>query len=81
MGLIGHFRKHQQIVAPEALRGLPLIAFFVEASEGDVVPGLLIGAIAPYRSFDATDPDFINGFLSLVKSSSMRSSATRCRLR
>ena len=63
VGLIGHFRKDQQVVAPKALRALPLIAVFVEAREGDVVPRLLFGSIAPNRSLDATDPDFINGFL------------------
>ena len=32
VGQIGHFCKHQQVVAPEALRALPLIAVLVEAS-------------------------------------------------
>ena len=41
---VGHFPKHQQVVAPEALRTLPLIALFVEAREGDVVPRLILGA-------------------------------------
>ena len=63
VGEVGHFRKHQQIVAPEALRALPLIAVFVEAGKGDIVPRLFVGSIAPNRSLDATDPDFINGFL------------------
>ena len=57
VGEVGHFPKHQQIAAPEAVRTLPLIAFFVETREGDVVPGLVFGSVAPYRSFDATDPD------------------------
>ena len=56
---VGHFRKHQQVVAPEALRALPLIAVFVEAGKGDIVPGLFVGSIAPNRSLDATDPDFM----------------------
>ena len=59
----GHFSKHQQIVAPEALRTLPLIGLFVEPREGDVVPGLIFGSVAPNCRFDATDPDFINWFL------------------
>ena len=63
MSEIRHFRKHQQVVVPEALRTLPLIAVFVKTREGDVVPGLLIGSVALYRSFDAPNPDFINGFL------------------
>ena len=41
------FAKHQQVVAPEAVRALPLIALFVEPREGDVVPGLVFGAVAP----------------------------------
>ena len=63
MGEVGHFRKHQQIVAPEAVRTLPLIALFVEPREGDVVPGLVFGSVAPNGRFDAPDSDFINGFL------------------
>ena len=47
VGEVGHFRKHQQIVAPEAVRALLLIAVFVEAREGDVVPGLVFGSVAP----------------------------------
>ena len=46
VGEVGHFRKHQQIVAPEALRTLPLIAVFVEAGKGDIVPRLFVGSIA-----------------------------------
>ena len=57
VGEVGHFRKHQQIVAPEALRTLPLIAVFVEAGKGDIVPRLFVGSIAPNRSLDATDPE------------------------
>ena len=57
VGKIGHFCKHQQVVAPEALRTLPLIALFVEPREGDVVPRLFVGSIAPNRSLDATDSD------------------------
>ena len=30
VSLIGYFRKHQQVVAPEALRTLPFIAVFVK---------------------------------------------------
>ena len=56
VGEVGHFRKHQQIVAPEALRALPLIAVFVETGKGDIVPRLFVGSIAPNRSLDATDP-------------------------
>ena len=63
VGLIGRFRKHQQVVAPEALRALLLIALFVEPREGDVVPGLVFGSVAPNCRFDAPDSDFINGFL------------------
>ena len=38
---IGHFGKHQQVIATEALRGFPLLAFLVEAGEGDIVLILL----------------------------------------
>ena len=42
VGLIGHFGKHQQVVAPKALRTLPFTSVvFVEPREGDVVPRLL----------------------------------------
>ena len=63
VGEVGHFRKDQQIVASEAVPALPLIAVFVETGKGDIVPRLFVGSIAPNRSLDATDPDFINGFL------------------
>ena len=50
VGLIGHFGKHQQVVAPEALRRLPFTSgVFVEPREGDVVPRLLFGSIRPYQ--------------------------------
>ena len=45
VGLIGHFRKHQQVVATEALRALPLIAVLVEAEEGDIVPRAAFGFV------------------------------------
>ena len=62
--LIGHFGKHQQVVAPEALRRLPFTSVgFVETREGDVVPRLLFGSVRPDRGLDATDVDFSDGFL------------------
>ncbi len=49
--LIGHFGKHQQVVAPEALRRLPFTSVvFVETREGDVVPRLLFGSVRPDRT-------------------------------
>ena len=65
VGEVGHFPKHQQIVAPEALRALPLIAVFVEPGEGDVVPRLILGAILPNCRLDATDADFSQRALGL----------------
>ena len=63
VGLIGHFRKHQQVVAPEALRTLPFTNLvLVETREGDVVPRLLFGSVRPDRGLDATDADFSDGF-------------------
>ena len=53
MGEVGHFRKHQQVVAPEAVRALPLIAVFVETGKGDIVPRLFVGSIAPNRGLSS----------------------------
>ena len=63
MGLIGHFGKHQQVVAPKALCTLPFTSFvLVETREGDVVPRLLFGSVQPDRGLDATDADFSDRF-------------------
>ena len=62
VGLIGHFRKHQQIVATEALRTLPFRAVSVETGEGDIVPRAAFVFVRPNGSLDATDTDFSNGF-------------------
>ena len=62
VGLIGHFRQYQQVVASEALRRLPLIAVLVEAAEGDVVPRAVDGFVSPDCSLDGADSDFSNGF-------------------
>ena len=62
VGLIGHFRKHQQVIAPEALRTLPFFAVLVETGEGDIVPRGTFGVVTPNRSLDTTDADFSDGF-------------------
>ena len=43
VGQIGHFRKHQQVVATEALRALAFVAVLVETGEGDIVPCAAFG--------------------------------------
>ena len=63
MSEIRHFCKRQKIVPPEALRGLPLIAVFVETGKGDVVTRGVLGSVLPNRGFDAANSDFINGFV------------------
>ena len=62
VGLIGHFRKQQQVVATETLRALPLIAVLVEAGKGDIVPRAVVSFVQPNRSLDATDAEFRDGF-------------------
>ena len=41
---------------------LPLIAVFAKTREGDVVPRVLFGSVAPDRGLDATDADFSDEF-------------------
>ena len=63
MSQIRHFCKRQKIVAPEALRVLPLVvAVFIETGKGDVVTRGVLGSVLPNRGFDAANSDFINGF-------------------
>ena len=59
VGVIGHFGKHQQVVATEALRPLPFITVLVEAGEGDVVPHAAFGFVTPNRCLDTDQTDFL----------------------
>src|SRR5690606_1725713 len=59
---IGDLGQDQQVVAAEALGGLPVVAVLVDALEGDVVPGRSAGLVLPDGGLDGADSNFRYGF-------------------
>ncbi len=56
--------QYQQVVAPEALRRLPLpLRIAVDPGEGDAVARLSCNVVLPNCCLDSTDPNFFVGFL------------------
>ena len=64
VGLIGDLGDEQQVVAAEAVGGLPLaFRIAVALREGDFVEGAVLGLIFSNRGLDSTDPNVCGGFL------------------
>jgi len=61
VGLVEHLRQQQQVVTTEAVGGFPLLAILVDAGDGDVEAGAVLGLILPDGGFDGTETDFMNG--------------------
>ena len=60
--MIRHFAQQQEVVTTERIGGLPLVAVFVEAAEGDVVANATFGVVFPDGGLEMAEPDFIYGF-------------------
>jgi hypothetical protein len=60
---IRHLGNQGKIIPSETGGLLPLIVVFVNAGNGNVVPGVVVGLILPNGRFDPSEPDFVGWFL------------------
>ena len=63
VGFIRHFAEQQQVVPSEGFGGLPTVAVFVEAAEGDVVANATFGFVFPDCGLDMAEPDLMDGLV------------------
>src|ERR1039458_4668508 len=59
--LIRNLAQQQQVVPAERVGGLPVVAVFVDAAEGDVVANAAFSFVFPDRSLDVAEPDLVYG--------------------
>jgi hypothetical protein len=62
---IGDLDHHRQVIATEAVAGLPLLAITVNPLDGDVVADAALGLVRPNGGLDASQPHFMDWFIAV----------------
>src|SRR5205807_1368 len=66
VGLIDHLGQDEQVVTTEAVGRFPLVAILVDAGDGDVEPGAVLGPVLPDGGLHGTDTDFMNWLYGIL---------------